>query len=59
LAAEGNSLISIDASVGLILADVAMTIGLTSIEQLQVFGAELADELKFVLVSAPGNNGNH
>ena len=55
--ATDRSLTSVNGNVALILADVAMTIGLDTVEQVQVFGAELAQELDEVL--APGRNSNH
>ena len=44
-------------SVGMLLADVASAIGLTGDEQLQVLGADLADELQEELIAVPGGNG--
>ncbi len=44
-AVDGNNLVDIRASVGLLLADVVMSIGLDTVEQLQVFGADLTHEL--------------
>ena len=52
-AAGGQSLAELNANVGLLLADVAMTLGLSSIEQIQVFGAELAYELQEILEPIP------
>jgi hypothetical protein len=58
-AANGISLVHVEASVGMLLADIAMSLGLTSIEQLQVFGADLAGEIEYILTSELGNNGRH
>ena len=44
-AADGESLIDVDGNVALLLADVAMSIGLSTVEQVQVLGHELAQEL--------------
>ena len=44
-AANGSSLIAIHASVGLLLADVVMAVGLDTLDQIQVLGADLAHEL--------------
>jgi hypothetical protein len=52
-AAGGHSLTELNANVGLLLADVAMTLGLSSIEQIQVFGVELAYELQEMLEPVP------
>ena len=58
-ATAGRSLISIDGNVALLLVDVAMSIGLDTIEQVQVFGVELAQELDETLAPQPGRNGRH
>ena len=58
-AAEGDNLVELDGSVGLLLADLAVAIGLTSEEQVQALGADLVNELQGMLVSAPEGNGNH
>ncbi len=55
--ATERSLTSVNGNVALMLADVTMSIGLDTVEQVQVFGAELAQELDEVL--APGRNGSH
>jgi hypothetical protein len=58
-AAEGENLVELDGSVGLLLADLAIAIGLTPEEQVQALGADLVNELQGMLVSAPEGNGNH
>ena len=58
-ATAGRSLISVDGNVALLLVDVAMSIGLDTIEQVQVFGVELAQELDETLAPQPGRNGRH
>lgn len=58
-ASEGRSLLSIQGNVALLLTDVTMSIGLDAVEQAQVFGTELAQELDDVLAVKPGSNGNH
>ena len=55
--AADRSLMSVHGNVALLLADVTMSIGLDTIEQMQVMGADLTQELDKVL--APGRNGNH
>ena len=57
--AADRSLISINGNVALLLVDVAMSIGLDTVERVQVFGAELAQELDEVLAPKPGSNGHH
>jgi len=52
-AAGGQSLMQLHANVGLLLADVAMSLGLSTLEQVQIFGAELAYELQEILDPAP------
>ncbi len=42
----GESLLSVRASVGFLLADVAIALGLTGEEQQEAFGSELAAELR-------------
>jgi len=54
-AAGGRSLIEIEGNVGLILADLVNSFGLTSHEQSAVLGAELFQELQEVL-AAPSRN---
>ena len=49
LTANGESLVDIDASVGLLLTDVGMAIGLTPMEQIEVFGADLVLQLQGIL----------
>jgi len=51
-AAEGESLIHVDASVGLLLGDVVVALGLPPVETVQILGAELAGELQGVLFPA-------
>ena len=58
-AANGTSLVQIDANVALLLADIAMSLGLDSIELLQVFGADLFGEIEYILTAELGNNGRH
>ena len=53
-AANGHSLLELDANVGLLLWDMVMSIGLTPPEQMQVFGADLAHKLEDTLTH-PGN----
>ena len=55
--AADRSLMSVHGNVALLLADVTMSIGLDTIEQMQVMGADLTQELDEVL--APGRNGSH
>ena len=58
-AANGVSLVEINANVGLLLADVAASIGLSTVEQAQVFGGELAHEIESKLsVKVSRKNGN-
>ena len=54
-AANGSSLIVIHASVGLLLADVVMAVGLDTLDQIQVLGADLAHELDEFYHTEPGN----
>ena len=58
-AVEGQSLVCVNASVGLMLADFVMAIGLTKDEQVQALGEDLVNELQGILVFEPGNNGFH
>ena len=58
-AAAGRSLMFIDANVALLLVDVAMAVGLDTIERVQVLGAELTQELDDFLAPKPGGNGSH
>jgi hypothetical protein len=55
-AANGSSLIAIHASVGLLLADIVMSVGLDTLDQIQVLGADLAHELDEFFHTEPGNN---
>ena len=57
--ATDRSLLSVHGNVALLLADVAMSIGLDTVEQLQILGVELAQELEEVLAPQPGRNGRH
>jgi hypothetical protein len=59
LAVDGESLIEVETSVGLLLADLVTGLGLTQEEQVQVLGVDLANELKDVLIPVPGDNGYH
>lgn len=52
LAAQGESLIQVEASVGLLLADLVMALGFPPVEKEQVLGPELAGQLQDVLLSA-------
>jgi hypothetical protein len=54
-AADGNSLVQANASVGLLLADLSIAIGLTPDEQAQALGEDLVNELQDVLISIPEN----
>jgi len=56
-AAKGESLLQVSGNVGLLLSDIALALGLNTLEQIQVFGAELAHELHEALVT-PGSNGH-
>jgi hypothetical protein len=56
-AADGVSLSQIPGSVGMLLADIATAIGLTSEEQVQALGIDLASELKNIMIPVPGGNG--
>ena len=58
-AANGISLVQIDANVAMLLADIAMSLGLDSIELLQVFGADLFGEIEYIMTTELGNNGRH
>ena len=57
--AADKSLLAVHGNVALMLADVTMSIGLDTIERVQVFGAELAQELDDFLTPQPGGNGSH
>ena len=48
-AAAGESLLNMDANVGLMLADIVNSLGLSTQEQALVLGKELLDELNQVL----------
>ena len=54
-AADGNSLVLANASVGLLLADLSIAIGLTTDEKVQALGEDLVNELQDVLISTPEN----
>lgn len=54
-AANGKSLIEIEGNVGLILADLVNSFGLTTHEQAVVLGPELFEEMRQVL-SKPSQN---
>jgi hypothetical protein len=58
-AAEGDSLLDLEVSVGLLLADLAMALNLTPHELSQALGENLVDELQEILIPVPGGNGNH
>ena len=58
-AAEGEDLLDLEASVGLLLADLAMAINLTAGEMLQALGEDLVNDLQEFLVPNPGGNGFH
>ncbi len=58
-AADDESLVDVEANVGLLLADLAVAIGLTPAEQAQALGAELVNELQGELIIVPGNNGHY
>jgi len=58
-AANGISLVQIEANVAMLLADIAMSLGLDSIELTQVFGADLFGEIEYILTTELGNNGRH
>ena len=55
-AIDGESLIDVQASVGLLLGDVVMMLGLSSDEQVAVLGEELRRE--FIQVVRYRNSGN-
>jgi len=57
--ATDKSLTSVNGNVALLLVDVTMSIGLDSIERVQVLGAELTHELDEILISKPGSKGSH
>ena len=46
LTADGESLVDVEASVGLLLADIVVALGLPPVEIVQVLGAKLAGELQ-------------
>lgn len=52
IAAQGKSLIQVEASVGLLLADLVMALGFPPVERVQVLGQGLVDDLQDVLLSA-------
>ena len=51
MAADGNSLLRVKGSVGLMLADFANALGLTTQEQSTVFGETMTSQLQDVLVT--------
>jgi hypothetical protein len=57
--ATDRSLTSVNGNVALMLVDVTRSIGLDTVEQVQVFGAELAQELDEVLDPKKGRNGKY
>jgi len=52
LAAQGESLIQVEASVGLLLADLVTALGFPPVERVQVLGQRLVDDLQDVLLLA-------
>jgi hypothetical protein len=58
-ATAGRSLSSVNGNVALLLVDVTMSIGLDTLERVQVLGVELAQELDETLAPQPGRNGRH
>jgi len=53
--AEGESLVEVKASVGLMLFDLATAFGLRTSEQVQVLGSALYEELQGILLVIPEN----
>jgi len=58
-AANGESLIEVKGSVGLLLADLVMAIDLNPAEQVEVLGADLVEELQGILTATTSGNGHH
>jgi hypothetical protein len=58
VAVEDENLVDIQASVGLMLADVVMALELTSAEQILILGAELRREWLRVVVARNSNGSN-
>ena len=58
-AASGDCLIDVKGSVGLLLADLVVAIGLEPSEQVEALGADLVDEMQGILMTNPDDNGNH
>jgi hypothetical protein len=54
-AAEGESLVDIQGSVGLMLADLVIALALRPSVQVQVLGSELYEELQSILAVIPEN----
>ena len=55
-AADSNSLINTNASVGLLFADLVHSIGLTAQEQAEVLGSDLTRELEILWADIPEHN---
>ena len=55
-AADSSSLIDMNASVGMLLADMVVSIGLTTSEQEEVFGSDLARDLELLWAETPLHN---
>ena len=58
-AASGDILIEVKGSVGLLLADLVMAIGLEPSEQVEALGANLVEELQGILTASTSGNGHH
>ena len=58
-AASNVSLIDVESSVGLLLADLALAFDLSPEEQVLALGADLVNELQNTLVRTPDGNGRH
>ncbi len=56
MAADGNSLLKVKGSVGLMLADFANALGLTTQEQSTVFGETMTSQLQDILITTTNNN---
>lgn len=54
-AAQGESLLNVEGNVGLFLADLVNTLGLSAHEQIVVLGQALFDELRDLLNAPPIN----
>jgi hypothetical protein len=54
-AAEGESLVDLKGSVGLVLFDLVTALALRQSEQVQVLGSELYEELQDILIVLPEN----